>query len=158
MADFKIHDLTVLLQPGWADQTVGQPPTRYPVSLDPGLCGGSNKPDLCGGSNKICQASQLVVDIACGGTPRIRAAVGRRGGRADGIRNDRCAVRSTQEDPNQEDPNEVVVGEGAVGGRSGKLPSYLAVTWRSSPVISLLPIRAASVAAPVRSRGACKRN
>ena len=56
MADFKIHDLTVLLQPGWADQTVGQPPTRYPVSLDPGLCGGSNK---------ICQASQLVVDIAC---------------------------------------------------------------------------------------------
>jgi hypothetical protein len=65
MADFKIHDLTVLLQPGWADQTVGQSPTRYPVSLDPGLCGGSNKPDLCGGSNKICQASQLVVDIGC---------------------------------------------------------------------------------------------
>jgi len=48
--------------------------------------------------------------------------------------------------PNQEDPNEVVVGEGAIGGRSGKLPSYLAVTWRSSPVISLLPVRAASVA------------
>jgi hypothetical protein len=67
MAKFKMADLMVLLQPGWADQTVGQGQVHPAVSPRPPVCGGSNHPDICGGSNypDICEASQLVKNLGC---------------------------------------------------------------------------------------------
>jgi hypothetical protein len=58
MANFKVHDLVVLLEAAWVGETHGRPHAKEKSGVQPDRV-------VCPQSDIVCRASQLVVNIGC---------------------------------------------------------------------------------------------